>query len=215
MALSAVISQAELARVATLAYETRPIRVSLAFLQAEGYTSDSPASDWDSIKLSGNGYADFRANILPGAYDNADNRHEMPVVQASFTAEGAGFQYNCIYLVIGTYGNAVNTITAELTSNVATITTDVAHGYTTGDVVLLSGMTDTDYSGFHTITSTPSTTTFTFPLSVANKASAAETGNVKDVTEELNLHSVLTEDPSISLGAGQTQVYRIRLCTDD
>lgn len=215
MALSAVISKAELARVAALAYESRPVRVSLAYLQSEGFTSDSPVTDWDSIKIVGNGYTDFLANILPGAYDNADNRHEMPVIQAEFTADGAGYQYNCIYIVMGTYGAAVNATNAEITANVATITTDAAHGFIAGDKVLLSGMTDTDYSGFHTVVDAPTTTTFTYSTTLSDKAAAAETGTAKKATEEADLHSVLTENPSIVLGAAQTQVYRIRLCTDD
>ena len=46
-------------------------------------------------------------------------------------------------------------------SNVATVTTDGAHGYSNGETVVIAGA-DTGYNGSFTITSVPSTTTFTF-----------------------------------------------------
>jgi hypothetical protein len=215
MALTAVVSQAELGRVASLCYEARPVRVSLANLGAEGYTADDLVADWDTIKIVGNGYVDFRATVGVGSYTLADSRYEMPSFVASYTATDAGFTFNSIYIVMGTYGEDVAVTDAEVTSNTATITTSAAHGYVIGDVVNVTGMTDTDYNGFVTVTDVPTITTFEYYLGTANKASSAETGTANKVVEELYTHSVLNEAPSISLATGQTQKYRIRLCTDD
>lgn len=215
MALTAVISQGELARVAGLCYESRPVRVSLANLGSEGYTADDPVSDWDSIKIIGNGYADFRDTVGVGSYTLADSRYETPTFIASYTAADAGFTYNNIYIVMGSYGADVSITDAEVTSNTATVNTASAHGYNIGDIVRISGMTDTAYNGFVTVTDAPTATSFEFYLSTADKVNAAETGTANEVIEETSLHSLLTEAPSISMATGQTQQYRIRLCTDD
>jgi uncharacterized phiE125 gp8 family phage protein len=48
------------------------------------------------------------------------------------------------------------------TAGTATATKSTAHGYQTGDLVLISGAAQADYNGVHEIT-VPTTTTFTFP----------------------------------------------------
>lgn len=59
-----------------------------------------------------------------------------------------------------------------LTSNVATLTTSAAHGFTSGFQVTVSGVNAT-FNGTYTITSTPTNTTFTYAKSAANVASSA------------------------------------------
>jgi hypothetical protein len=63
-----------------------------------------------------------------------------------------------------------------LTSNVATITTSVAHGFLTGNAVVISGLTNSVLNGTYTIASTPTTTTFTFAKTNANITSVADSG---------------------------------------
>jgi len=65
-----------------------------------------------------------------------------------------------------------------LTSNVVTITTAVAHGLGTGQVVTVAATTNTGVNGTYTIASTPSTTTFTYSLTASNITSVADTGTV-------------------------------------
>jgi hypothetical protein len=59
-----------------------------------------------------------------------------------------------------------------LTSNVATLTTSVVHGFTTGDTVVITGV-DSTFNGTFTIASTPTTTTFTYSKVAANVGSTA------------------------------------------
>ncbi len=108
MALTITLSPKEMERIAGLAYEGNRIRVSLANLAAQGFTESSSVANWDSIKISGNGYADFTDVIEVGAYDATDTRYEMggavganTFVEAVFTATGSGFTYNRVYVVIG------------------------------------------------------------------------------------------------------------------
>jgi hypothetical protein len=66
-----------------------------------------------------------------------------------------------------------------VTSNVVTITTSTAHGYTVGQVVTVNCGTNTQLNGSGiTIASTPLTTTFTYALTTANVTSVADTGTV-------------------------------------
>jgi hypothetical protein len=74
-----------------------------------GYNSNSTRANWDSVKISGNGYADFTDVIEVGAYDSTDLRYEMgggvganTYIDAVFNATNSGYVYDKIYVVIGT-----------------------------------------------------------------------------------------------------------------
>ena len=74
--------------------------------------------------------------------------------------------------------STTTTITnVALTSNVVTITTGVAHGLGTGQVVTVAATTNTGVNGTYTITGTTSTT-FTYALTASNITSVADTGTV-------------------------------------
>lgn len=216
MALTTSLSSWELARLAAAAYEGKQVRVSLASIGVSGFTPESTLLSWDSIKQSGNGYADYKAVVATGAYDNADSRYEMgsdaganTYIDAEFTATGAGYTYDRVFVVIGS--REISTITnAALASNVATLTTAAAHGYSVGDSVTITGATNTTFNGTFSITTTTSTT-FSYSLVSSDIASAASSGTAVVVTEEEYLHSLLTESPAITLSAGQTTTYRIQL----
>lgn len=214
MALTASLSQKEMERVAGLAYEGFAVRVSLANEITATLDAEDTVAAWDAVKISGNGYADYKGTIGSGSYDVSDQRYELPTFDAEFTASASGYTYTNVYIVLGTY-NSFNISNTALTANVATITTSTAHNFSVSDEVLIAGATDTDYNGYHIITGTPTGTTFTFALVAADKAPAASTGTAATIIEETYPHSVLTESPAISLAAGQVQTYRVLLATDD
>jgi len=64
----------------------------------------------------------------------------------------------------------------ELTSNVVTVTTSVAHGYLAGQSVTVAATTNTAINGTYTIASVPTTTTLTYARTSADIASTADTG---------------------------------------
>lgn len=66
-------------------------------------------------------------------------------------------------------------VNAVLTSNVVTLTTRYAHGFSVGDVVDVADMATAAYNGTYTITAVPSTTTFRYAKTNTNIASAATT----------------------------------------
>lgn len=65
----------------------------------------------------------------------------------------------------------------ERTSNVATLTTGAAHGYSADDKVLVK-IGDSDFDGYVTVLSAPTTTTFTYANTGGNVASTAVTNGM-------------------------------------
>ena len=64
----------------------------------------------------------------------------------------------------------------ERTSNVVTITTSTAHGYSASQTVTVKADTNTGINGTFTVASTPTTTTFTYAQTGADIASTTDTG---------------------------------------
>lgn len=150
MALTITLSPKEMERVAAAAYEGKRVRVSLANQTSTSYTENSLVSEWDSIKVSDGGYADFTAVLATGGYDATDTRYEMGAtagadtyIEAIFAGTGSGFTFNRAYVVIGT-----------------------------------------------------------------------PTGG-GEYTEELYLHSLFTESPSLTIPAGTSIKYRVQLAVDN
>jgi N4-gp56 family major capsid protein len=76
-------------------------------------------------------------------------------------------------------GTTVSITNVALTSNVATITTASAHGLGVGQVVAVAAVTATTVnSTAATITTVPSSTTFTYAKTASNVSTAADTGTV-------------------------------------
>ena len=214
MAILTTISRRELTRIAGVCYEGRYARISLALMSTQGLTAESLRSEWDAIKVSGNGYLDYWAPILTGAYDTGDDRYETPTITAEFTASGTGYTYNTIYIVTAE-PTTLDIANTSLTSNVATITTDGSHGFTTGKTVFIESADNSTYNGAYVIQSTPTSNTFTYNKTSANLASASSLGTASEMTQETYLHSIITESPGVLLSASQSVSYRVQFCTDD
>ena len=83
-----------------------------------------------------------------------------------------------LYATLNNPASAALTVSNKaLTSNVATITTSAAHGLFVGDTVKITGV-DTTFNGTWTITTVPTSTTFTYARTTANVTSAAASGSV-------------------------------------
>jgi len=83
---------------------------------------------------------------------------------------------------VGEFANAISTITKTvsnkaLTSNVATLTTSATHGFSVGDIAVITGV-DATFNGTYYVKAVPTTTTFTFDKTATNVTSAAATGSV-------------------------------------
>jgi hypothetical protein len=86
----------------------------------------------------------------------------------------------------------------QRTTNVVTITTSVAHGYTAGQSVTVAATTNTGVNGTFVIASVPTTTTFTYAQTAANIVLVADTGSTI-VVNRFNIYSAGTA-PNYFLG---------------
>lgn len=100
MALTTLISQKELQRLASLAYEGKTLKVMLCIVGSSGYGAESTVAEWQSVEISGNGYARYSATIETGSYDAVDARYEMPAIDAEFSSTGSGYSYDRIIVYI-------------------------------------------------------------------------------------------------------------------
>lgn len=109
MALTTTISTKELQRIASLAYEGETLKVMLCQVALTGYTAESTVANWQTTELSGNGYVRFSEVIGTGSYSSGDGRYNLPVIDAEFTATGAGYSYDRVVLYIDgeTYPHSV------------------------------------------------------------------------------------------------------------
>lgn len=100
MAISTVISQKELERVAALAYEGETLKVMLCSVGATGYNAQSTVANWQSVEKSGNGYVRYSNVIATGAWNGTLGAYVMPDIDAAFSSTGAGYTYDTIVAYI-------------------------------------------------------------------------------------------------------------------
>lgn len=135
-------------------------------------------------KATGYGAMNAAVDYSADASENLNN-----VVAARTTATGvtsvfAGgatklFKLDDSDLSLDNVSKASRSITTVArTSNVVTITTSVAHGYSVGDSVTIAAVTNTGLNGAFNIDSVPTTTTFTYAQTGTDIPSGADTGTV-------------------------------------
>jgi hypothetical protein len=118
-----------------------------------------------------------------------------------------------------------------LTTNVATLTTSAAHGLCIGMQIVITGV-DATFNGEYTITTVPTTTTFTYAKTASNVASTAVSPAGTGVAEVIHFidYNSGTDDPVFAIcddgvfaywvtnqtsgGAKKIHVYK-KLLTDD
>ncbi|GBL32197.1 sericin 1 [Methylophilaceae bacterium] len=152
---------------------------------------------------------------------------DLSIASANSSSPAVGFTTNETFTIART---AITNV--AVTSNVATITTSTAHGYTTGDSVTVDSSSDDTLDGTYTITGAPTTTTFTYARTAIN-SSSADTGTVAnpkvtggtgldtlifsgltDGTQNINLANV-TGIEKIDLGSSNSTTYNLNINFDD
>ncbi len=121
-----------------------------------------------------------------------------------FTAPPAPPTSNAVAIV--TNGATRRFNGAVRSSNVVTVTTTTAHGFALSQSVTISGSSDSSFNGTFTITSVPSTTTFTYSQSGVNASSSGGTAAVGSSTASIVTSSTVTIVTTTSHGfaAGQS-----------
>ena len=127
--------------------------------------------------------ADLRAESGTGGFQELTKYVErtpftagaVGVIEGAFVVETPRV-LNGLALAAG-IGTTVSVTNKALTSNVATLTTAVAHGLGVGQVVTVSDV-DSTFNGTFTITVVGSATTFSYAKTASNVSSVAATGTV-------------------------------------
>ena len=110
-------------------------------------------------------------------------------------------------------------LNAILTSNVVTLTSRYAHGFSVGNSVIVAGMANAVYNGTYTITVVPTTTTFSYAKTNSNIATAVTTvGNVVLASGMLlataDVGGAVTVSACDSVGVALTFAQKLALQTD-
>ena len=221
MALSAVISNEELRRVAIRSYEGRTLWVRLCNIVTETFDENSSVSLWQTIELpETNGYAPFSAVIGTGSYDPTTARYKLPSIDAPFSADGGVITWNTVLLYIEDYVIEEETktgtnISFQTTTNTITETTgDFTTLFSANEYIQVEGSSAGLNDGIYEIASvTPLVITLSSetPLAAAQAAGAS----VTLTRASLYPYALLQENPNITLIDGQTQTYRVILNTDE
>ena len=152
------------------------------YIATADFTSDAVDfdndTDWDLLSLG--------ADTLPSQLNNEGKFLSTNGTSAVWADSGSlesltvgeGLEVKGDILSRGTVSvtsRAVNVTNKIKTNNVATLTTDEAHYFDTGDLVVVS-IGSFDFDGTYSIGSTPTNTTFTYTKSGANVGTSAATG---------------------------------------
>jgi hypothetical protein len=149
-----------------------------------GITNGLQRADNVFAKAVGYGAINAAEDYSAAASENLNN-----VVAARTTATGvtvvfAGgatklFKLDTSDLSLDNVSKASRSITTVArTTNVVTITTSAANGYSAGDSLTIAAVINTDINGTFTISAVPTTTTFTYTDTGTDIVSGADTGTV-------------------------------------
>lgn len=84
----------------------------------------------------------------------------------------AGYMVSILDAFLVTGFNTKNVSSISVTSNIATVTTSIAHDYEIGNIIVFSGANESIFNDEFEIVSIPSTTTFTFDITTALTAAS-------------------------------------------
>jgi hypothetical protein len=172
-------------------------------------------------KLIGYGSIQGTADYSQSASENLTNvvagRSETGATLVFAGGETSLFKLDASDLSLDNVSAGYQTITTVArTSNVVTITTAAAHGFTTGDDVTITASPTTGVNGTFQITGTPTTTTFTYAQTGTDIPSTANTGTafVKYETPS-GQRWRFTQFGNVIIGAnGHSKLQKFNLNTD-
>ena len=116
---------------------------------------------------SGTGWVSRQDTAISAAQTSANGKNTV-----HYSTSTPGSTENIVGDIWWKYGFTRAISNKALTTNVATLTTDSAHGLTVGAEVKISGINST-FNGTYTVASIPTTTTFTYAKTATNVASSA------------------------------------------
>ncbi|MFK0731417.1 MAG: hypothetical protein ACFKPT_02590 [Gloeotrichia echinulata GP01] len=116
-----------------------PVKFRLCLANTATLSRVSSLADFLANELlPANGYSRQLANFSDGTYDTTDQRLELPIINASFSASGGSMQFQTAFLMADAASVASKSFTdanVNATSNSITIT---SHGFANGDKLIFT-----------------------------------------------------------------------------
>jgi hypothetical protein len=134
----------------------------------------------DSSRSGTNGFVHI---VIALAGHQVDSIETIYFNENPITINSSGYATSAPYWNAGTT-NPQAISTSVRTTEIVTVTTAAAHGFSTGDLVVMSGESDASMDGSYIITSTPTSTTFTYPNGGPNSSGTG--GTATDTTNPSN-----------------------------
>ncbi|CAN2158799.1 Listeria/Bacterioides repeat [Candidatus Nanopelagicaceae bacterium] len=171
--------------------------------QFDATATNATATSAGSTKVNGipaGVVVTYNATTNGGTSGTASATYSKPTALVLPTASKTGFTFSGWYtaatdgsLIGGAGGNfspnsSASIVNRSLTSNVATLTTSVAHGFVVGMSVIVINVNST-FNGTYTITSVPTSTTFTYAKTATNVTAAAVSPAGKATVSALTLYA--------------------------
>lgn len=189
--------------------------------RARVFTPDVPRARRYTPKALKLGISDLDIDITAGESGSAD----VPLTQygASFLVDELGWTP---YVIARNYADSASvtlpdavttydpspssrTVTfKELTGNVATLTTAVAHGFDIGTTVVIAGV-DATFNGTYSVTNVPSSTTFTYEKTASNVTSTAASGTASSSTDNRMIITINYDDVLKTIGRIDPGTYDV------
>lgn len=191
-----------------------PTKFRLCLANTATLTRGSSLVDFISNELLPNdGYIRAAANFsADGNYDPTDQRHEMPTITASFTADGASLQFQAAFLMADARVIASRVFSDANVNPATDVITINNHGFIPSDRLIFTADELAFLPGgiaagtIYTVTAA-TTNTFGIGVDITNTGS----GTFRARSANGIVVAFATADTPITLADGQTYSYQIPL----
>ena len=231
MAVTAALTQAELARVMSEAYSGKVLTAALVNA-ATAPASDAGIASWLQYELAEgtSSYARFQSSALTGgSYSSSAGRYEQQAVSVEFAASGGSWVYTHVVLLLDAAadGQAGAALTASSAVDPATdVITVPSHGLSDGDAVTVTvdsggtlpgGLTAGTLYYADSVTSSTITLHTATPVASGNKVNITSTGSGTLRVRKCagSVYGILTETSAVTISDGQTVGYSVKLAVND
>jgi hypothetical protein len=231
MAVTAALTQAELARVMSEAYSGKVLTAALVNA-ATAPATDAGVASWLQYELAEgtNSYARFQSSTLTGgSYSSSAGRYEQQAVSVQFAASGGSLVYSHVVLLLDAAadGQAGAALTASSAVDPATdVITVASHGLSDGDAVTVTvdsggtmpgGLTAGTLYYADSVTSSTITLHTATPVASGNKVNITSTGSGTLRVRKCagSVYGILAETSAVTISDGQTIGYSVKLAVND
>lgn len=231
MAVTSALTQAEMARVMSAAYNSKVLTAALVYA-ATAPATDAGIATWLQYELTEgvNGYARFQSPALTGgSYSATNGRYEQDSVSVEFSATGGNLTYTHVVLLLDAAadGMAGDGITATTAVDPATdVITVASHGLSDGAAVTVtadSGGTLPGGLSAGTLYYVDSVTSSTITLHTAAAVAAGNRVNITSTGSGTlrirkcagSVYGILSETAQVTVSNGQTIGYSVKVAVND